>query len=657
LTAFLAGLTAERLLIEPELWRRLGRTICHVIPRGDLLPHRVPNGKAFLLKVSPLRHPRPVPYLLLDLANSYLVTGCLSEIVSGVSIRPVPRRRRRLRPLRLPSGRVFDPRRDELFLFLAEERLRIEQRTDLPEHESERQAKVLKLIVNAACFGLLCQVNVHPAGARTVIELVNAAGDEKLVRSQGVVEEPGRWYFPPVAAAVTAAGRLLLRLIRLLVEQAGGTVVYWDTDSVCVTGLIDEQMLAIREQLEQFSPYSPQLRTEREPLLLTLEPENHDPQTGERRPLYLDGTASKSYQLYGLKVTAGGELIGVEPAKVSEHGLGHLQPPDPDWIEQGKTHLLSQARGLPTDQPAWWGEPAMSVITLSRPSELQRLQRAFRTSKHTGLRPFSRLAVLHPIPHYARREDGSRQTPVAPYHEGFDWRRAGWRDLAAGEPLRPRLPGSELTEADLHHQPCRVLIETLGSTLERNRTRRDAKSLDEHGAPCGPDTVGRLQPAPTNSYLQALIGKEARNLDRVGITDDPATTTYNTPTDDTWETIHVPVLRQLVAGVPGGKTAVAKRADISRQTLSRILNTGKASASVKKRLAEIAAELATEAVLGIPTTPLATDPDERCHQYLIATSNQPSACAECGTPLSGRQTRWCSDACRKKATRRRIGGP
>lgn len=200
----------------------------------------------------------------------------------------------------------------------------------------------------------------------------------------------------------------------------------------------------------------------------------------------------------------------------------------------------------------------------------------------------------------------------------------------------------------------RVLIETVGSTLERNRTRRDAKTLDQQGAPCGPDTVGPLQPAPTDSYLQALIGKEARNLDRVGITDDPATTTYNTPTDDTWETLHLPVLRQLVPAAPGGQTAIARQAVIARPTLSRILKTGKASKPAKGRLAEIAAELSTSALQSVdPAIEPAIDPDQRCHEYLTAVSNRPRGCAECGTALGGRQTQWCSDACRKKATRAR----
>jgi hypothetical protein len=651
LTAFLAELTVERLLSEPELWRRLGRTICHIIPRGDLLPHRVPNGKAWLLKVAPINHPHPIPYLLLDLASSYLDTGQLPEIVSAVSLQPVRRRRRRLRALELPSGRVFDPRTDDLFLCLAEERLLVEQRTDLPEHERARCARVLKLIVNAACFGLLCQVNIHPANKRTLVELVNSDGNEKLIRPEDVFEEPGRWYVPPVAAAVTASGRLMLRLIRLLVEQAGGTVVYWDTDSVCVTGLTDQQMLAIRRKLEQLSPYTPQLRaSEGEPLLLALEPENHHPETGERRQLYFDGTASKSYQLYALQVTADGELIGVETAKVSEHGLGHLQPSDLNWIAEGKTHLLHQALGLATGEPVWWEQPARSVITLTRPGELRRLERNFRTSKGTSLRPFSRLAVLHPVPHYARREDGTRKTPVAPYHESFDWRTATWRDLTTGEPLHPRLPSSRLTEADLHHEPGRVLIETLGSTLERNRARRDPKTLDQQGAPCGPSTTGQLQPAPTNSYKEALIGKEARNLDRVGVTDDPTTTIYNTPEDDTWETLHLPVLRRLVPAVPGGQASIARRANIARPTLNRILKTGKASRRVKARLAEITGELAADALhaLGQPAPPTT---DECCHEYLTVAGSRPRACVECGTPLSGRQTQWCSDACRKKASR------
>ena len=111
-------------------------------------------------------------------------------------------------------------------------------------------------------------------------------------------------------------------------------------------------------------------------------------------------------------------------------------------------------------------------------------------------------------------------------------------------------------------------------------------------------------------------------------------------------------LQQLASVAPGGKTAIAQQAGIARQTLTRIFSTGKASTPVKKRLAQIAADLASAALHALDTnTPPGTSLDQSCHQYLTVTSNRPRTCRGCETPLSGRQTQWCSDACRKKVTR------
>jgi hypothetical protein len=662
LQAFLAGLTVERLLSEPALWRRLGRTFCQLTPRGDLLPHRVRHGTGWLMKVAPLTHPEPLPFLLADLAGSVLTTGPLPEIVSAVSLRTIPRRRQRLNRLTLPSGRVFDPRHDDLFLCLAEERLRLEQRHDLPARERKRQANVLKLALNAACFGLLCQVNVRHLGKPIVVELVRLDGSGGTARVD-VLEEPGRWYCPPLAAAVTAAGRLLLRLIRLLVEQAGGRVSYWDTDSVCVSGLTDKQMAEIQQRLERLSPYAPELRrSPGEPMLLALEPENRD-DGGARRQLYLDATASKSYVLYTVRSSAGGEPEGLQPVKVSEHGLGHLRPPtdDPDWIETGKSYLLERALNLPATEPSWSDVPALSVISLTRPAELERLEHAFAAGKTNGLRPFSRLAVLHPIPQYARVEDGARRTPVAPYHDSFDWRTATWRDLTSGEPLHPRLPGQKLTEGDLHAQPGRVLIDTLGSKLEHDRRRREAKSLDADGNPCGPDTIGPLQPAHTDSHRHVLIGKETRNLDRAGITEDPTYTLYTDTNEQAWQHTFLPVLRDLnalaaYAGGFGGLTRLAHTIGVSRSTIVRARN-GDATRQTRERLKPALGGLAREALRTLtPEYEPPDDPEQTCHLYLRARAlHRPRRCHGCGAELTGRQQKWC-DKCRNRPRLRRAAG-
>ena len=49
------------------------------------------------------------------------------------------------------------------------------------------------------------------------------------------IETEGPFYFPPVASLITAGGRLLLAMAQKCVEDAGGKVLFCDTDSICCT--------------------------------------------------------------------------------------------------------------------------------------------------------------------------------------------------------------------------------------------------------------------------------------------------------------------------------------------------------------------------------------------------------------------------------------
>jgi hypothetical protein len=633
LQQLLTGLSDERLLTDRALWRRLGRTVCLVRPQGDPLPHRIPHGKGLLLKIAPLTSQEPLPYLLADLAVAILRGGALPEIVSAFSLRPVPRRRKRLRQLTLPSGHLYDPRRETLFLALAEERLRLAQDTSLPEAERERRDKVIKLIVNAACYGLLCQINIHAIAGE--MDVVGLEGSSPTVRVNAV-EEPGRWVAPLLAAGVTATGRLLLQLARQLVERAGGTICGWDTDSLWITGLTAAELAQVQAEFERLSPYSDDLKRDpAAPLLLALEPENFDPASGGRLDLHVFATASKNYDLY--THDPDGTLM---VRKTSEHGLGHLRTPghpdrdDRDWIGEGRLYLLARRLGLPIEKPGWWGEPKISVVTLNRPAELARLQAMQpRGRKGTVLRPFSRLAVAHPTPQYARDSDGKRRTPVAPFHIGFDTNTAPWRDLASGAALTLRYPdGDTLTESDLAAtRPERLLCDTVGQALEQNSRRPEAKALDQHGNPCGRSTVGLLTPAPTEAIRLVPIGKEARNLERAGITEDPAHTLYGDPEVEAWKQSILPTLRRLDPGA---------------------LSKGRPSRLQRAQLAHRAARL-VHAALSALDQPVATprNPEEACYLYLKTTSRRTCACG-CRTPVTGR-ARYAGPAHRTRAYRSR----
>lgn len=100
-----------------------------------------------------------------------------------------------------------------------------------------------------------------------------------------VVETPGRWYFPPAAAAVTALGRLMLHIGKAAVEVRGGSVAYADTDGLDVVSTPYGELIAcpggkhqtlslaaavlalsyaevedVRAQIEMFSPYPQDVR-------------------------------------------------------------------------------------------------------------------------------------------------------------------------------------------------------------------------------------------------------------------------------------------------------------------------------------------------------------------------------------------------------------
>jgi hypothetical protein len=657
LQQLLAALDAERLLADQALWRRLGRTMCLIRPTGQTLTHRVPNRKTLLSKTAPLHSGQPLPYLLADLAAGILRGDQPPEIISAFSLRTLPRRRKRLREITLPSGHQFDRAREDLFLVLAEERHRIETAAHLNPEERERRGKVLKLIDNAACFGLLCQINLQAGAGKA--ELTALDGTTRAVPVDAI-EEPGRRAMPLVAAAVTATGRLLLQLTRTLFEDAAGTVCSWDTDSACaaatptggpvpcpggplrdpedqpaVAALSYQAVQYVQQQLQRISPYT---TTTGEPVrqLLELEPENFDPATDERLELHLHASAAKNYDLYTLTP---GNPPTLTLVKWSEHGLGHLRTPghphkdDRDWIKEGRQHLLQRALGLPSREPNWWLQPSLSLIILNRPRELARFQATLTDSGDgTLLRPFSRLAVAHPDPLYARSPDGIRRTPVAPFHTGFDPRRAPWRDLTTGRPVTIRFRTSpHLTEADLATVPGteRVTCTTVGSALERNHRRPEAKALDQQGNPCTSATIGLLQPAPTEVTRVDLIGKETRNLERAGITEDPAYTLYTDPEREAWREIYLPVLRKLAPGLlPPGRPGRHQRAQLARH----------------------AGELARAALYAGGGSAQA-DPQRACYLYLKSLGERTCSCG-CGSAVSGR-AHYVDAAHRMRAYRHR----
>jgi hypothetical protein len=161
--------------------------------------------------------------------------------------------------------------------------------------------------------------------------------DKPFQQNLSAVETPGAYSFPPLAACITGAARLMLALLERLVTDAGGHYAFCDTDSMAIvatpdgrpapngqtiTALSCAQVDGIINRFATLNPYNPGLVGGS---ILELEEWNFDPNTGERRQLYCHAISAKRYALYNRE---GDRLLLRKP---SEHGLGHLlNPLNPD---------------------------------------------------------------------------------------------------------------------------------------------------------------------------------------------------------------------------------------------------------------------------------------------------------------------------------------
>jgi hypothetical protein len=174
--------------------------------------------------------------------------------------------------------------------------------------------------------------------------------------------------------------------------------------------------------------------------------------------------------------------------------------------------------------------------------------------------------------------------------------------------------GGALREADLIATASgRILGETVGQALERNSRRPEGKALDQQGSPCSRATVGLLQPAPTDAIRFVLIGKETRNLERAGITDDPVHTLYCDPEDDAWRLGYLPTLRLLAPELLGRGRPDKKRRELALEA------GGRAARSLRAL---------------VPELPIPLDPEAACHLYLALIRDPEARTCACGCGLS-----------------------
>jgi hypothetical protein len=215
-------------LFTPKLWKKFV-FYALVRPDKDILPVRaVYNSETQNIGINELSCERPIWYAAPDVIASALLTGKVPHIEKAM--RMVPHgRQRRLKATNLRGMVSIDPRRHDFFRYVVEQR---------ELHKSDDTlGGFLKVLANSGSYGLF--VEITPENLFESAKINVFSGEDSFEQPSDIIEKQGKWFFPPMAALITAGGRLLLAMLERCVRDAGGTYLFCDTDSLCIVASED----------------------------------------------------------------------------------------------------------------------------------------------------------------------------------------------------------------------------------------------------------------------------------------------------------------------------------------------------------------------------------------------------------------------------------
>ena len=104
----------------------------------------------------------------------------------------------------------IDPAKDDFY------RKVIEQRVS-HKKENKALADFLKVLANSGSYGLFVEVNTEKRKKGKKVRYFS--GEKKGSPETTYRENPGIWYFPPLASLITSGGRLLLAMLEKSVQK------------------------------------------------------------------------------------------------------------------------------------------------------------------------------------------------------------------------------------------------------------------------------------------------------------------------------------------------------------------------------------------------------------------------------------------------------
>jgi hypothetical protein len=561
-----------------ETWKNLTAFV-QVIPDGDILPSRGRynlESNDWQVAVNYLYADRndsnqALWFSLPDVVASVLLTGRIPKIVDAFRIE-AHGKLKMLKSCKLRGIVEVDPRKQDFFRVVIEERRRLQKRTDISSVEKERLDKALKVLANAASYGIYAEMHRQESDRKQTMMCHGIDADPFRCRVAHP-DVPGEYCFPPMASLITGAARLMLALLEHSVDKLGGTYAMEDTDSMAIVATEHEgtipcaggkrgvikalswkQVEDISKQFDDLNPYD---RDAVKTSILKLEDDNYDdPETREhQRQLYCLAISAKRYALF-LRNERGKPVLlrkgkNNKDDRWSEHGLGHLlNPTDPEsedreWIAQAWLSMIRSALKLPTQKPSFEHQPAVGRISITSPTVMRPLQKLNVGKKYVNkIKPFNFLATCHVKPFgHPPGVNPECFHLIAPYEaDPRQWLKGTWVDQYSGNEYR-------ITTIGHHGDRHTARVKTYGEVLREYEVHPESKCADAGGKPCGKQTVGLLQRRHVRIEQIKYIGKESNSLEEVeaGLVHsaENAYTVYPDPRRDEWQTKILPALRKM----------------------------------------------------------------------------------------------------------------
>ena len=607
---FLKELNDET-LFHADAWKRL-TAFDRVLPDGDILPvrakfNRVSNDWQVGVNHLYADANNPLWFSLPDVAASVLLTGRIPKIVDAFRIEArgiLPA----LDPVKLRGVVAVDPRSQDFFKIVIEERKRLSSRTDLSEIEKSRLDKALKVLANATSYGIYAEMSRQESDHKVEVTCHGIDAKPFICR----VSHPdlaGEFCFPPLASLITGSARLMLVLLECSVREKGGTYTMEDTDSMAilstkrggkvscpggpVTALSWKQVREISDRFAAINPYD---RDAIPGSILKIENDNFDPITRKQRQLYCLAISAKRYALFLLE---NGKLallrascsfcgrknkpgvrecvncqkpihVNNEEDRWSEHGLGHLMNPtdpeseDREWIARVWQRIISTALGQPAEKLVFEKIPAVGRITVSSPAVIRPLGNLNLGKPYRDqIKPFNFLLSCHVKPlGCPLGTDPERFHLVGQYEtDSRKWLSGDWIDQYSGRSYR-------ITTTDHHGSRRTARVKTYGDVATEYEFHPESKCAGVDGKVCDKQTIGLLQRRHIRVEQIKYIGKESNSLEDVesGLIHSAQSvyTEYTDPQRDEWQTRMLPALKIVPLAI------LMKMSGLSRRMITKV---------------------------------------------------------------------------------------